>query len=222
MSIATDSVTTVSPRSLNVVRECHRCFWLEKNACERPTGPVPTIGRSLDTIIRRWWDEARAGGSLPPPVAGDTEFASLGARPVDPRLTGWTDPATCLKLVGRLDACLQLPSGLYVPVDHKTRGYAPKEVHPAYATQLDAYSLMLEKNERPCADFGVLLYFVPDGGDPEAGTTWSLHAQSVSTDPQRAYELMLSAQRVLALSSPPPHADACSYGAWTGGDTAYP
>ncbi|MGB6836488.1 MAG: PD-(D/E)XK nuclease family protein [Dehalococcoidia bacterium] len=199
----------VSPTTLNLLRDCPRCFWFRMNGdLKRPTGPPPVIGQVLDRIIQAYWNSYREQGSFPPLIP------SVEGRPVPPGVREWSDPTTGLVLAGRLDACIEVDGPLYVPVDHKTRGSPPNGTHPAYQLQLDGYALLLEVNGRPSAGYGLLIYYMPRPGQLHEGLPIAVQIDTVQTDPERAQRWMRDAREVLDLPEPPPSSPACEYCAW--------
>ena len=57
----------LSPHTLNIYRECPRCFYLHVHYnIQRPRGPMPSIASGLDSIIKKYFDFYRNLGQLPP------------------------------------------------------------------------------------------------------------------------------------------------------------
>jgi hypothetical protein len=205
----------VSPTALNLLRECERCFWLDHHGLARPRGPFPTITGGLDRVIKRYCAPYHERGVLPPLLKGlDGVLATVRVRP-------YLDPDTGLTLTGRLDECLEVPTGLFVPLDHKTRGSQPDGVHDAYQLQLDAYTLLLAESGHAIAGYGVLVYYVPVEGDLHDGFPFRVYVQKVDTDPEAIKLWLRRARAILELPDPPEAAPDCGYCRWAEDVGAY-
>lgn len=198
----------VSPTALNLLRECERCFWLDHNGLARPRGPFPTITGGLDRVIKRYCAPYHERAVLPPLLEElEGALATVRVRP-------YVDLDTGLTLMGRLDACLEVPGGLFAPLDHKTRGSEPNGVHDAYQLQLDAYTLLLAESGYAIAGYGVLAYYVPVDGHLHDGFPFRVYVQRVDTDPDEARKWLQRARAVLDLPDPPEAAADCDYCRW--------
>jgi hypothetical protein len=205
----------ISQTTLNLLRECERCFWLHFHGVRRPEAPWATITRGLDRVITRYCKPYRDGGALPPLLA------HLDGKLVTVRLGAYLDPDTGLVLTGRLDECLEVPGGLFAPLDHKTRDAAPNGVHDAHQLQLDVYTLLLAENGYPVAGCGVLVYYVPLDGDLHEGFPFQVYIHDVDTDPERARTWLRRARAILDLPDPPEAAPDCGYCRWAEDVGAY-
>ncbi len=206
--------TKLSPSSLNLLRECPRCFWLQvKQKVRRPRSPFPTLPSSLDRLVKAACLPFRDTDRLPPFLAA----AGLAGRLVHPALKAWQEPETGLVVSGFLDECLEVPGQGFAPVDHKTRGTKAERVHPSYEVQLDIYALMLQGNGRPLLGNGYLVYYIPgEQWDPATGLQFIVDVQKVAVAPRRALALVQEAKRVLDLSQMPDPSERCDYCRWAG------
>jgi hypothetical protein len=125
----------------------------------------------MDNVFKKYFDEYRLRGELPPEIDGKVEgrlFEDMT------RLRGWREfnfgrggikaeiPEYDIALSGAIDDLLISPEGRYVPFDFKTRGYPIREdTHEHYRSQLDLYALLFEKNGLKAASYGYLLFFWP-------------------------------------------------------------
>jgi hypothetical protein len=150
----------LSAHTLNIFRECKRCFYLEvKYDIKRPRGPMPSIATGIDSLIKNYFEHFR--GKLPPFLKEKIK----GTLITDLQKTYYYDIEDFpdYYLWGRLDEAIKLPNGLYIPLDHKTRASCPKKVHDAYKFQLEVYSLLLKKtNKSQEVDIGYLVYYYPE------------------------------------------------------------
>ncbi|MGC8976773.1 MAG: PD-(D/E)XK nuclease family protein [Candidatus Ratteibacteria bacterium] len=153
----------LSANSLNLFRECPRCFYLYvKEGISRPRGPMPSIASGIDSLIKEYFEYFRKKEKLPPFLEKKLE----GKLITNLKKTYYYDIEDFKNyyLWGHLDEVIQLPDGLYIPLDHKTRASLPqREVHDAYKFQLGIYSLLLKKeNNGKEVDFGYLIYYYPE------------------------------------------------------------
>jgi hypothetical protein len=202
----------VSQTTLNLLRECERCFWLHLHGVRRPEGPEgprPTIMRGLGTVISHYCAPYRDQDVLPPLLA-----EHLVGRLVTVRIGSCLDPDTGLILVDRLEECLGVDGGLFAPLVHKTRGWTPNGAQDADRSRLDVYALLLAENGYSVADYGVLVYYVPVDGELHKGFPFQVYARKVDTDAQRARTWLRRARAVLDLADPPQASPDCTYCRW--------
>jgi len=202
----------VSQTTLNLLRECERCFWLHLHGVRRPGGPEgprPTVARGLDTVISHYCAPYRDQHVLPPLLS-----QHLRGRLVTVRIGPCVDEDTGLTLVDRLDECLEVDGGLFAPLDHKTRGWAPNGVQAADRLQLDVYTLLLAENGYSVAGYGVLVYYVPVDGELHQGFPFRVYVRRIDTDTERARMWLRRARTVLDLAAPPEASPDCAYCGW--------
>ena len=145
---------TLSNSRLGLFVECPRCFWLDLNAgIKRPDTIFPSLPGGLDAQFKRYFDQFRASGDVPPEVKGKLPGRLLSDVGTINRWRDWrrgiryTPPWADCELMGALDECLVDEAGFYYPLDYKTRGYAPKaDTHEYYQDQMNLYTLLLESN----------------------------------------------------------------------------
>jgi hypothetical protein len=161
----------LSPSSLNLMRECPRCFWLEKHKVwKRPVGIFPTLPGGMDRILKIHFDRFRDRGELPPELA-KSECRDDGCLlfPDKRLLKIWRNRFKGIKwkdkegniLQGAIDNLLIRGKKLIV-LDYKTRGYDLKDdTAEHYRLQMDIYNFLLRKNGYQTEDYSFLLFYVP-------------------------------------------------------------
>ena len=162
----------ISPSGVSSLLECPRCLWLQINEDKkRPRGIYPSLPDGMDNVFKKYFDEYRARGEMPPEIDGKV----AGRLFDDARLLHqWREfnfgrggirteiPEYDMTVAGAIDDLVIAPDGAFVPFDFKTRGYPLKEdTHEHYRTQLDLYALLFERNGHEPADYGYLLFFWP-------------------------------------------------------------
>jgi len=204
----------LSPSSLNLFRDCPRCFWWEvKAGVKRPGARVATITTGLDRVIKECLNQYRAKNVLPPFFEGKVKGRLM---PDFPK-RGWfeyNDPALNAKLGGYLDECIQLDEKHYAVLDHKTRGSAPEDVHPAYQLQMDVYTFLLEANNFPTLRRAYLAYYIPKKIISGADFQFEVLIKEIATDPDRARQIFSQALELLRQPLPPLNKE-CGFCNWT-------
>ncbi len=124
-------------------------------------------------------------------------------------------------LFGALDDCLIDSDPLdnsryiYIPLDYKTRGSAPKygDSERYYQTQLDTYSLLLNTNGYKTGSFAYLVYYYPEEVRLNGMVKFNIKPIKVDTDLERSKKTFHDA--VESLRGPmPEHRDSCEYCCW--------
>lgn len=201
----------LSASTLNLFVDCPRCFWLSlKKGLPRPSGPFPSLPVGMDSVIKKYFDTYRGKGQLPPILKGKISGQLALAMP---KTLQYEDPSGYI-LYGRPDEYLELPGGLIVPLDHKTRASAPKALLPVYQNQLDVYSLLLEKNQYRTAGKAYLVYYHPAIGELHNGFPFETTVKEVETNPEAAEALLHRAIELLDRAEIPQSSDTCQFCAW--------
>lgn len=160
----------LSPSSLNLMKECPRCFWLDKNnVWKRPVGIFPSLPSGMDRILKIHFDKFREQGLLPPEICDETNCIGMKLFNDNELLKVWQNNRKGILftdengniLSGAMDNLLQKGNKLIV-LDYKTRGYGLKEdTHEHYQLQMDVYNFLLRKNGYETEDYAFLLFYVP-------------------------------------------------------------
>ncbi len=160
----------LSPSSLNLLKECPRCFWLDKNEVwKRPVGIFPSLPSGMDRILKVHFDKFMERGLLPPEIATHHDCVGMNLFNDKELLKVWQNNRKGISytdengniLAGAVDNILTKGKNLIV-LDYKTRGYGLKEdTHEHYQLQLDLYNFLLRKNGYSTEDFAFLLFYVP-------------------------------------------------------------
>ncbi|MBI4042705.1 MAG: PD-(D/E)XK nuclease family protein [Deltaproteobacteria bacterium] len=212
----------VSPSSLSIFEDCPRCFWLQMvEKIRRPRGVFPSLPGGMDALIKNYFDQYRAQGTLPPELEGVVEGGLFADQAVLDGWRNWRKGLTCdipglnAQLSGAVDDCLVTVSGKYIPLDYKTHGYGPKEGHGEkyYQSQLNCYALLLEKNKRPVESFAYLVYYVPREMKGNGDIHFSIEVQKIQTNVAEAENLVRQAVNSLSQAIPQ-RASECVYCDW--------
>ncbi len=202
----------LSPSTLNFFTDCPLCFWLSFNkGISPPGGPMPTIMNGIDRVIKEYMDRYRPKGTIPPFLEGKVPGKLIEFLPktLKTEINGNV-------FTGKLDECLVLTNGQHAPLDHKTKGFAPKEdhqVHKAYQLQMDCYTLLLKGNGHPVNREGYIVYYYPDFGELHSGIPFRVSVHKLKTDPDRALKVFQQAVQCLQGPKPKPGKDCglCEY-----------
>jgi len=163
-------VFKLSPSSLNLMKDCPRCFWLSQHKVwKRPAGIFPSLPSGMDKILKIHFDKFRDKGELPPEICenqncknmklfGDKELLKIWQSNF--KGVSWTDRKGN-ELHGAVDNILVKGKKLIV-LDYKTRGYPLKEdTAEHYRLQQNIYNFLLRKNEYETEDYFFLLFYIP-------------------------------------------------------------
>ena len=160
----------LSPSSLGLMKECPRCFWLDKhNVWKRPNGIFPSLPSGMDRILKVHFNKFRDKEELPPELCNNGDCLNLKLFDDKDLLKTWQNNLKGISwedkggnvLHGAVDNILVQGKKLIV-LDYKTRGFDLKEdTHEYYQNQLDIYNFLLRKNGFDTEDFAFLLFYVP-------------------------------------------------------------
>ncbi|MBI2552770.1 PD-(D/E)XK nuclease family protein [Candidatus Uhrbacteria bacterium] len=233
----------LSASTLSLFKECPRCFWLQlKMGVHRPKTIFPSLPGGMDGVIKTYFDKFRGTKEgLPPEIRGKVEGKLLADQKL---LNGWRartgglryfDKKLNTKLIGLLDDCLvvtesphpsPLPHGgegsskrnlarYYVPLDYKTRGYAPKEDSSGfYQHQLDIYEWLLHENGYKTKGVGWLVYYHPIEVRENGVVQFEITPKRMETSIKRARQLFENAARLLQSDQSPAHHSQCGFCSW--------
>ena len=172
---------------------------------------MPTIMNGLDRVIKEYMDRYRPHGKIPPFLVDKVPGRLIEFLPktlkadIDGNIFN-----------GKLDECLVLTNGDHAPLDHKTKGFAPKEdhqVHEAYQLQMDSYTLLLQMNGHKTNGTGYIVYYYPDFGELHDGIPFKVHVVKLKTSPERALKVFKAAVKCLDGNEPKPEKECglCGY-----------
>lgn len=195
----------LSPSSINVVEDCPRCGWRQFRGVPRPRGIFPSLPGGIDLIVKRELDKHRERGEWPPLLKDQKLPGKPLLRPPRSKLA-YADPALKVRLVGFLDDAYEV-DGRVGPLDFKTRGSKPEDVHPAYQRQMTLYHLLLAANGWTPTGMAVLVYLFPVEGHVDGGIPFDVDVKEVKTDEGKARSPITSAAKIVRGPMPPPSPD---------------
>lgn len=230
----------LSPSTLALFKDCPRCFWLQmKKGVYRPRGIFPSLPGGMDSVIKTYFDTFRGTkAGLPPELRDKVEGRLLSDQLL---LNKWrartgglryADKKTGAKLIGLLDDCLVVdeggpstpPSGrrsgreehYYVPLDYKTRGWAPKDdTSNFYEHQIDIYEWLLQENGYKTKGLGYLVYYHPIAVREHGVVQFEITPKRMASDPARGKKLFDAAAALLqsgAAAKPSANCEFCPWG----------
>lgn len=210
----------ISPSGISYLLECPRCLWLHINEDKkRPRGAYPSLPDGMDNVFKKYFDEYRGRGELPPEIEGKVEGRLFDD---GKQLHQWREfnfgrggisaefPEYNMRVNGAIDELLISPDDKFIPFDFKTRGYPTKaDTHEHYRHQLDLYALLFQKNGHQVAEHGYLLFFWPESyGMGTANFKTELIRMDVS--PSRGMSVLEKAHKIITGSMPERHKE-CEY-----------
>lgn len=218
----------LSAHSLNIFIECPRCFYLYvKEGIKRPRGPMPSIATGIDSLIKDYFEYFRKKGQLPPFLKKEVEGKLIS----NLEKTYYYDIEGIEKyyLFGHIDEIIQLPDGLYIPLDHKTKGSSPGEPHSSYQFQIGIYSLLLKReNKGKEVNFGYLVYYYPEKKliDYQAEEirniiNFNFEVKRVEINPEEIKEIVKRGIECLENDKIPDPGEKCEYCEWINNTKIY-
>jgi len=164
----------LSPSSLNLMKDCPRCFWLKQHKVwSRPVGIFPSLPSGMDKILKIHFDKFRDQNKLPPELCDNNHCEDMKLFDDEEKMKIWQSNFKGVSWIdkngneihGAIDNILVKGKKLIV-LDYKTRGFSfkenPKEYGKKYyQNQLDFYNFLLKKNGYEIEDFGFLLFYIP-------------------------------------------------------------
>jgi len=219
MEIA-DKKIQLSPSKLGLFLECPLCFWLQEvKGIHRPSGPFSSLPSGMDFLIKKYFDKYRALGKMPPEIEGKVQGQLFSDQRLLARWRHWRtglrfeDKNLNAVLLGALDECF-VDGRFYIPVDYKTRGFELKEDSLSYyQTQLDCYTLLLEKNGYEHPSFGYLIYYIPEKVGENGLAKFKVEPHKLETDPEHGYKIFCEALKLLRGPQPASHSE-CQFCSW--------
>lgn len=160
----------LSPSSINLMKECPRCFWLTQHkAWKRPSGIFPSLPSGMDNILKTHFDKFMKKSLLPPELCNNGDCKNLKLFDDEDKLKIWRSNFSGIswkdkqgnELHGAVDNILTHGKKLVV-LDYKTRGFPLKEdTAEHYRLQQNIYNFLLRKNGYETEDYFYLLFYVP-------------------------------------------------------------
>ena len=208
----------LSPSSLNLMKECPRCFWLDKHKVwKRPSGIFPSLPNGMDRILKTHFDKFRDKGELPPELNNREHISDMKLFDDEELLKvwrnnlkgiSWTDEKGNI-LHGAVDNILKKGKKLIV-LDYKTRGFPLKEdTHKTSQNQLDTYNFLLRKNDYETEDFGFLLFYMPKEVLETGEVIFNTELVKMKTNPKNAENIFNDAIKLLNEDCPKESCDWC-------------
>jgi len=212
----------LSPNTLNLFKDCPRCFWfhmVKGKDYKRPEPPTSTLPSGMDRVIKDYFDRYRKKRLLPQELLPIIE-AELAPQELIDKWRFWRTGLTFTdssgsKLIGALDECL-ISDGVYIPVDYKTRGFDLKEDSTSYyILQMSCYAFLLSKNNYKVSNSAYLIFYIPSQIADQGKIDFKIEIRKVETyPPQKVYSIFKEALGILQSKEPPPVHSDCKFCNW--------
>jgi len=212
----------LSPSTLELMKECPRCFWLHFNKkIKRPEQIFPSLPSGMDRILKKHFDNFMEIDKLPPELERYEECKKLTLFKNKRLLEIWRNPRKGIRfedengniLRGAIDNLLKNKEKIIV-LDYKTRGYELKETTPNYyKDQLDIYNFLLRKNGYETEDYSYLLFYYPEEVNKRGNIVFNTKLLKIQVNTKNAEEIWKKALSILS-GDIPESSENCQFCKW--------
>ena len=213
-------VFKLSPSSLNLMKECPRCFWLAQHKVwKRPAGIFPSLPSGMDRILKIHFDKFRDKGELPPEICENGKCKGMKLFDDKEKLKIWQSNWKGIsfkdkkgnELHGAVDNILVKGKKLIV-LDYKTRGYALKEdTAEHYRQQQNIYNFLLRKNNYETEDYFFLLFYIPKEVMATGEVIFDTELVKMKVDVEMAEKVWKKALKMLEGECPNERCEFCKF-----------
>lgn len=208
----------LSPSSLNLMKECPRCFWLSQHRVwKRPVGIFPSLPNGMDRILKEHFNRFRDKNQLPPELCEQDSCSDMKLFPDKEKLKVWQNNWKGVsftdkkgnELHGAVDNILVKGNKLIV-LDYKTRGYPLKEdTAEHYRLQQNIYNFLLRKNGYQTENYFFLLFYVPNEVTPTGEVIFDTELIKMKVDVKMAEQIWEKAIELLNSECPQKACEWC-------------
>lgn len=201
----------LSPSTLNLMKECPRCFWLTQHKVwKRPAGIFPSLPSGMDRILKIHFDKFREREELPPELCKNGFCSGMKLFDDKEKLKVWQSNFKGIswkdkdgnELHGAMDNLLVKGKKIIV-LDYKTRGYAVKDdTAEHYRLQQNIYNFLLKKNGYETEDYFFLLFYVPKEVLPTGEVVFDTELVKMKVDVKMAEKVWKDAIKLLNSDCP--------------------
>jgi len=188
--------------------ECPACFWRDYYKKLPPTSPLPGVLNRMDALTKEYYDRFR--NAIPPSIKGKIREKLVDDKTAEILRKGikFFDSQINAVFSGKMDDCLIDSKGRLVPIDNKT-AKPSDDWRACYQLQLDGYTLLLQKNKYKTADYGYVIYYTPEKGDPQKGIIFNVEVEKLKMHPKHALDIFREAVKLLRRPTPPRYHRDC-------------
>jgi len=207
-----------SPSSLNLLKECSRCFWLHFNkGIKRPSSIFPSLPSGMDKVLKAHFDSF-IGKGLPPELKLDNKYKLFNDASL---LATWRNNFKGISyaddkgnvLHGAVDNILVKNSKLVV-LDYKTRGFPLKEdTANHYQDQLDIYNFLLRKNGFKTLNYAYLLFYHPSNVEANGNVVFNTDLIKMKISVLNVEKIFNNAIKILG-EEIPKASEECGFCEW--------
>lgn len=216
----------LSASTLQLLKECPRCFWLHFNkGIRRPDSIFPSLPAGMDRQLKLYFDFFMKRNQLPPELRMLKQIKPFNNIEL---LNQWRNNFAGVKyqdkkgniLRGAVDNLLQFHDKLIV-LDFKTRGYPLKDgTANYYQDQMDIYNFLIRKNGYETEDYAYLLFYHPNKINENGEFKFKTDLVKRPINVSNAKALFNRALKVLDNEIPNP-TEECGYCRWVKNNNEY-
>jgi len=189
------------------------------NGVKRPETPFSSLPNGIDKSLKTYADQFR--GSLPAELVGKVNGVLFHDLDKMKKYRHWQSGLQVniatkhgnMTLIGALDDLL-MGSGVYTPLDWKTRGSAPSGSGiEYYGRQANCYSLLLKGNGLEPSGEAVLVYWYPESISTGSHIQFKTSVYTIPADHGAARDLIERAMECLS-GGEPEASKSCGFCSW--------
>jgi hypothetical protein len=192
--------------------ECKACFYRDYHHPQE--FHLPGILNKMDRMEKDYYDCYR--NKCPPILKGKIKEKLVNKEMVEKLRKGviYFDEKLDAQFKGKMDDCFIDNKGNLVVMDNKTAAMKDNEFLIHYQLQLDSYAFLLKQAGYKVADYGYLVYYTPESGNPKDGIIFKVDVLRLKMNPQRALKVFHDAVRLLRKPSAPKGHEDCMTCKW--------
>jgi len=191
---------------------CPACFWRDYHYPQE--FHLPGVLNRMDKLEKDYYDRHR--NQTPPILKGQIKEKLVDLDTAQKLRKGmlFFDEKLNAQFKGKMDDCFIDSKGVFVVMDNKTASPSAEEFLKMYQLQLDSYAFLLKKHGFKVANYGYLVYYVPESGDPDKGIIFKAEAKRMQLSSQRALKTFNAAVKLLRRRSAPKAHKDCEECRW--------
>jgi len=205
-------IIKLSASMIGGILGCPACFWRDYHHPQE--FHLPGILGRMDRIEKEYYDKFR--NEVPPILKGKVRERLVDMETAEKFREGivYFDEKLNAQFKGKMDDCFIDEKEVMIVMDNKTASPSDGEFLKMYQLQLDSYAFLLKNKGYKVADYGYLIYYIPESGDPQKGVIFRAEAVKLDIDTERVPGLFKKAVELLRMPKQPTSHKDCEECKW--------